>query len=179
VYARVAGGLDKVETSVNTSVGRLETVDTVLLLEVEVVARLNVLEDGLPALVVVHKVTKAGGVNDGELEPDTVLLNVWKSQYCMYRYRRWGGSTPAPDGAGGRPQRVLPDRQKRRDKVILELLVPASRIAAPMCSPFKLTGGDRVDADSLAAVASRLGNDLGLVELGLEEGVDEGRLAEA
>ena len=48
-YSRVTGRLDEVETGVNTVVNNFLPVDTVLLLEVRVETRLNVLHDGLPA----------------------------------------------------------------------------------------------------------------------------------
>jgi hypothetical protein len=76
----VTGGLDKVDAGVNTRVGHLETVHTVLLLEVEVIARLNVVEDGLPALLVVDEVAETGRVDNGKLEANTVLLDVCVSE---------------------------------------------------------------------------------------------------
>ena len=36
-------------------------------------------------VVVVHKVTKAGGVNDGETESNTILLNVYKRELDPFR----------------------------------------------------------------------------------------------
>jgi hypothetical protein len=61
---RVASRLDEVKTGVNTVVNHFLAVDTVLLFQVSVVSGLDVFEDGLPALVVVDKVTKSGCVDD-------------------------------------------------------------------------------------------------------------------
>ena len=44
----MTGGLDEVEASVNTVVYNLETVDAVLLLQVRVKTRLDVIENGSP-----------------------------------------------------------------------------------------------------------------------------------
>lgn len=48
---RVAGGGDKVQAGVDTGVGDLAAVDSVLLLQVGVEAALNGLQDGLPAMI--------------------------------------------------------------------------------------------------------------------------------
>ena len=49
-YSRVTGRLDEVQTGVNTVVNDFLPVDAVLLLEIRVETRLNVLHDGLPAV---------------------------------------------------------------------------------------------------------------------------------
>ena len=48
-YSRVTGRLDEVQTGVNAVVNDFLPVDAVLLLEIRVETRLNVLHDGLPA----------------------------------------------------------------------------------------------------------------------------------
>lgn len=89
----MAGRLYEVETCVYTVVDNLESVDAVFLLEVRVKPGLDVVDNGLPArpksgenpsgwensgpLVVVDKVTKARGVDDGQVKPDAVLLDVY------------------------------------------------------------------------------------------------------
>lgn len=168
--------MDKVDAGVNTRVGHLEPVDTVLLLEVEVVTRLNVVEDGLPALIVVYKVTKARGVDNRKLETDTVLLNVCKmcellsSLNCILRLEDGLGDAGACScGKAGGHCRTQAHSGGTHDA--REDILPPSR------NP-QLTGADALNVDGPATVASRFGDDLRLVELGLEEGVDEGRLAE-
>lgn len=57
--------------------------------------------------------------------------------------------------------------------------VGCARARPPNARPHSaLTSADGLDVDSLATVRSGLGDDLGLVELGLEKSVDERRLAE-
>ena len=53
-YSRVTGGLDEVETGVDAVVNDFLAVDPVLLLQVRVETRLNVLNDGLPAGTSAH-----------------------------------------------------------------------------------------------------------------------------
>lgn len=72
----MTGGLDKVKAGMDTVVDELGPVHPVLLLEVGVEARLNVVHDGLPAVVVVDEVTKARRVNDSEAESHAALLDV-------------------------------------------------------------------------------------------------------
>ena len=56
--------LDEVQAGVNTIVHHLLPVDAVLLLEISIETGFDVLDDGLPALVVVDKVTESWGVDD-------------------------------------------------------------------------------------------------------------------
>lgn len=83
----MTGGLDKVETGVHSIVDQLSTIDPVFLLEVSVESRLDVVDDGLPAVgtsqlareevaerrrithapvIVIDKVTKPWRVNDSQ-----------------------------------------------------------------------------------------------------------------
>jgi hypothetical protein len=73
---RMASGLDKENASVDSVVNDIHTVDLVLGIEVGIVTLLNVVDNGTPGLVVIDKVTKAGGINNGQAETDTSLLNV-------------------------------------------------------------------------------------------------------
>ena len=50
IHSRVTGRLDEVQTGVNAVVNDFLPVDAVLLLEIRVETRLNVLHDGLPAV---------------------------------------------------------------------------------------------------------------------------------
>jgi hypothetical protein len=80
----MSGGLDKVEAGVHSIVDELSTIDSVLLLEVGIKARLDIVDDWLPAVgksqsvreedaeraggkdapvIVVYKVTKPRRVN--------------------------------------------------------------------------------------------------------------------
>ena len=69
-------GLDEVQARMDTVVSHLLPIDPVLLLEIRIKASLDVLDNGLPALVVVDIVTEPGGVDDRESQADAILLNV-------------------------------------------------------------------------------------------------------
>ena len=69
-------GLDEVQARMDAVVSHLLPVDPVLLLEIRIEASLDVLDNGLPALVVVDIVTEPGGVDDRESQADAILLNV-------------------------------------------------------------------------------------------------------
>ena len=73
---RVTSGLDEVDTGVYTVVDNVHAVDFVLGIQVSIEALLDVLDDWAPGVIVVDKVTKAGGVNDSQTQANTVLLNV-------------------------------------------------------------------------------------------------------
>lgn len=72
----VTGGLDEVDTGVNTVVNDVGTIDLVLGLQISVVSLLNVLNNRAPRVIVVHKVTKARGIDHRQAQTNTVLLNV-------------------------------------------------------------------------------------------------------
>lgn len=72
----VTGGLNEVNARVDTVVDDVGTVDLVLGLQVSIVSLLNVLDNRTPRVIVVHKVTKARRVDDGQTETDTVLFDI-------------------------------------------------------------------------------------------------------
>lgn len=85
-HLRMAGWLDEVQAGMDTVVDHLLSVDPVLLLEVGIEPSLNVLHDWLPALIVVHKVTKTGGIHNGQAETNTALLDVWRKQRTLEQF---------------------------------------------------------------------------------------------
>lgn len=73
---RVAGRLDEEETAVDAGVLDVAlALGRKLLAQVSRVLILDVLDDGVPAAVVVDKVAVAGGVDDVEPQADAVLLD--------------------------------------------------------------------------------------------------------
>lgn len=68
--------LNEVDTGVDTVVDNVHAVDLVLGIQVSIEALLDVLDDWAPGVIVVDKVTKAGGVNDSQAQANTVLLNI-------------------------------------------------------------------------------------------------------
>lgn len=72
----VAGWLDEVNTGVDAVVNNVAAVDLVLGLKVGVEALLDVFDNGAPRVVVVHKVTESGGINNAQAETNTVLLDI-------------------------------------------------------------------------------------------------------
>jgi len=59
----VASGLDEVNNGVDAVVDNVHAVDLVLSIQVGVEALLNVLDNGVPGLIVVDEVAKAGCVD--------------------------------------------------------------------------------------------------------------------
>lgn len=72
----MTGRFNKVQTGMNSVIDHLHPVDPVLLLQVRVEPRLDVVEDRLPALFVVDKVSVTGRVDDRQAQADSILLNV-------------------------------------------------------------------------------------------------------
>ncbi len=73
---RVARGLDEEQAAVNAGVLNVSlTLGRELLPQVGRMLVLNVLDDGIPAAIVVDQVAVAGRVDDVEPEPDAVLLD--------------------------------------------------------------------------------------------------------
>lgn len=73
----VAGGLDEEQAAVDAGVLDVTlTLRGELLPQVSGVLVLDVLDDGVPAAVVVDQITVARGVNDVETETDAILLDV-------------------------------------------------------------------------------------------------------
>lgn len=74
---RVASRLDEEQAAVNTGVLDVSlTLGRKLLAQVGGVLILDVLDDSVPAAIVVHQVSVSGSVNDVQLESHAVLLNV-------------------------------------------------------------------------------------------------------
>ena len=75
----MASGLDEVDDGVDAVVDNVHAVDLVLGLEVGVETLLDVLDNGIPGLIVVNEVAKARSVNEQVLLivdqswPDTVV----------------------------------------------------------------------------------------------------------
>ena len=61
---RVAGGLDKVYTSMYTIIHNIHAVDLILSVEICVKALFNVLDDRLPRVVIVDKIAEARRINN-------------------------------------------------------------------------------------------------------------------
>ena len=72
----VASGLDEVNTGVDTVVHNVHPVDLVLGIQVGVVSLLNVVDNRSPRLVIVHKVTETGRVNNGQAKTDAGFLDI-------------------------------------------------------------------------------------------------------
>jgi hypothetical protein len=72
----VASGLDEVDNGVDAVVHDVHAVDLVLGVEVGVEPLLDVLDNGVPRLIVVDEVAKAGCVNNGQSQTNAVLFDV-------------------------------------------------------------------------------------------------------
>ncbi len=73
---RVAGGLDEEDAGVDAVVNDVHAVDLVLSIEVGIETLLNVIDNGSPRLVIVDKVAKARGIDDGQAKTDPRLLDI-------------------------------------------------------------------------------------------------------
>ena len=62
----MAGGLDEVDTCVNSVVANVHPVDLILRIQVGIEALLNVVHNWSPRLVIINKVTKTRGINNGQ-----------------------------------------------------------------------------------------------------------------
>jgi hypothetical protein len=72
----VTSGLDEVNACMYAVVYNVDTVDLVLRVEVGIKSLFNVFDYRAPGDVVVDKVTKARGVDDGQTKTDSILFNV-------------------------------------------------------------------------------------------------------
>jgi hypothetical protein len=54
----------------------VHAIDLVLGIQICIEALLDVLHNRTPRSIVVHKVTKAGGINNGQTETNAILLDV-------------------------------------------------------------------------------------------------------
>lgn len=73
---RVAGGLDEEHAGMDPVVHDVHAVHFVLGIKVSIETLLNIINNGPPRLVVVNKVTKARGVNDGQAQTHASLLDI-------------------------------------------------------------------------------------------------------
>lgn len=72
----MASRLDEENTGVNSVVDNVHSVNLVFSVQVGVEALLNVVDNGAPRLIVVNEVAKAGGVDNGQAQADTGLLDI-------------------------------------------------------------------------------------------------------
>jgi hypothetical protein len=72
----VSGGLNEIHTGVHAVVDNVHAVDLVLGLQVGVETLLDVLDDRSPRVIIVDKVTEAGGVHDSQAETNAILFDV-------------------------------------------------------------------------------------------------------
>ena len=89
----MASGLNEEYDSVDTIVHDVHAVHLVLLVKVGIKTLLNVLNNGIPRLVVVDIVTKTGRVNDSQPQADAVLLDVGADRldgYSLGDIETWG-----------------------------------------------------------------------------------------
>jgi hypothetical protein len=61
---RMTSGLDEVHNSMDTVINNIHAVDLVLSIQIGIEPLLNVLDNGIPRLIIVDKVTEAGCVHD-------------------------------------------------------------------------------------------------------------------
>ena len=124
---RVTGSLNKVEAGMNAVIHNLLTIDAILLLQVRIKARLDVVEDGSPTavcqegicgckiivpVVVVDKVAKTGGIDDCQVKTDTVLFNVYGEE-LSWRRREKESEHTCPDALDSDSLWVLCRGRKR------------------------------------------------------------------
>lgn len=72
----VAGGLDEVDTGVDSVVNNVHAVDLVFGVEVGIVSLLDVFDNWAPRVIVVYKVAETGGVDDGKTQSNAVLFDI-------------------------------------------------------------------------------------------------------
>lgn len=72
----MTGRVNEVNTSMDTVVDDVTTIDLVFGLEVSVEARFDVIDNRTPRLVIVDKVTKTRRVDDRQLEANAILFNI-------------------------------------------------------------------------------------------------------
>lgn len=73
---RVAGGLNEEHTSMDAVIHNVHAVHFVLGIEVRIKTLLDVVDNGPPRLVIVHKVAEARGINDSQPKANTGLLDI-------------------------------------------------------------------------------------------------------
>lgn len=75
-FQRVACGLDEVDACMHSVVDYVHAIDLVLCFEVGIEALFDVLHDWSPRVIVVDKVPKARGVDDGQAQANPVLFDI-------------------------------------------------------------------------------------------------------
>jgi hypothetical protein len=72
----MAGGLDEVDTCVNSVIHDVHSVDLVLGIKVGVKTLLNVIHNWSPRLIIVDKITEARGINNSQTQTNAILFNI-------------------------------------------------------------------------------------------------------
>lgn len=72
----MAGGSDEVQTCVHTQVGLVFAIRLLFLTHICFVLVVNKFHDGCPRIAVVDVVSKARGIDDGELDLELLLLEL-------------------------------------------------------------------------------------------------------
>lgn len=72
----VAGWLNEEDAGMDAVVHNVDTVDLIFSIEVGIKALLDVVDNWTPRFVVVHKITKARGIDNSQPQADTSLLNI-------------------------------------------------------------------------------------------------------
>ena len=72
----MTGGLNEVNAGVHAIVDNIHPVDLVFCVQVVVKARLDVVDNGLPRLVVVDKIPEAWGIDDGQSKAYAIFLDI-------------------------------------------------------------------------------------------------------
>lgn len=73
-HLRVSCGADEIQASVHSEVTLLLAPGLLLLAHIRLMLIVNEVDDGRPRVAVVHVVTKSGGVDDGQLRLELLLL---------------------------------------------------------------------------------------------------------
>jgi len=73
----MTGGLNEVETGMDTVIDHFLTINTIFLFKIRVEASFNVFDNGLPTFIIIDKVTKTWGVNYGETETHAVFFDIY------------------------------------------------------------------------------------------------------
>lgn len=83
---RVAGGLDEIDTGVDTVINNVCAVNLVLRLQVGIVSLLDVFDDRAPRVIVVDKITEARSVDHSQAKTHAIFLDICTDgldRYCL------------------------------------------------------------------------------------------------
>lgn len=72
----MACGLDKVHTGMNSVVHDIHAIHLILSVQIGIITLFDILDNRLPGLVIIDKVTEAGRIDYSETQSDTVLFDV-------------------------------------------------------------------------------------------------------